>query len=102
MAIQTIAAVGAASARALAIRALGMGAVRHAVGLESDEEKEQPLSFSVSSSAISHLAWKDETITVTFNRGGVYDYPGSRDLFMDFVQAPSIGQYFNQHIRPLG
>jgi hypothetical protein len=76
-----VAAVGAASARALAIRALGTLAVKSALGLESDEEKEQPLSFSVSSSAISHLAWKDEVITVTF------------------VQAPSIGRYFNQYIR---
>ena len=95
-----VAAVGAASVRALAIRTLGAGAVKHALGLESDEEKEQPLSFSVSSSAISHLAWKDETITVTFKRdGSTYDYPGSREQFMDFVQAPSIGQYFNAHIR---
>ena len=82
------------------IRSIGIAAVKNALGQETAEEKERPIEFSVSSSAISHIAWKDEVITVTFARdGSTHDYPGSRDLFMDFAQAPSIGKYFNQHIK---
>lgn len=83
------------------IRAAGVAAVGRAL-FPSDEEKEAPASTAVKSSAISTIAWKDEVITVTFVRGGTYDYPGSRDLYEDFISAPSIGQYFNQHIKPTG
>jgi len=83
------------------IRGIGVAAVGRAL-FPSDEEKEAPASTAVSSSAISNIAWKDETITVTFNRGGTYDYPGGKDLYEDFVNAPSIGAYFNQYIKPRG
>ena len=83
------------------IRGIGVAAVGRAL-FPSDEEKEAPASTAVSSSAISNIAWKDETITVTFNRGGTYDYPGGKDLYEDFVNAPSIGVYFNQYIKPRG
>ena len=101
MGAAAIAAARTASARALAIRGVGTAAVKGALGLESDKEKEQPLHHTVSSSAISAISWQPnpDTITVLFRRGGSYDYPGSRDLYLDFVSAPSIGQYFNAHIR---
>ena len=69
---------------------------------EQDAEAERGLSTFVSSSAIRQISWKDEQITVVFNRGGTYSYPGSRELYQDFVSAPSKGQYFNQYIRPTG
>ena len=87
------------------IRGIGVAAVKRALfpsPSESDQDKEAPASTAVSSSAISNIAWKDETITVTFNRGGTYDYPGGKDLYEDFVNAPSIGAYFNQYIKPRG
>ena len=81
------------------IRAVGAAAVKKAL-FPSEADKEAPVSTAVSSTAISNIAWKDEVITVTFRRdGSTHDYPGSRDLYEDFVNAPSIGQYFNTHIR---
>jgi len=82
------------------VRAVGAAAVRKA--LSPDEEAERPESTDVQSSAISNIAWKDEVITVTFHQGGTHDYPGSKDLYKDFISAPSIGQYFNKYIRERG
>ena len=80
------------------VRRFGAAAVGRA--LLSDEDRERPVSVEVQSTAISAISWKDEVITVTFKRDGrTHSYPGSRDLFEDFVNAPSIGQYFNAHIR---
>jgi len=79
-------------------RIAGTAAVKRA--LSPDEEGEQPESTNVSSSAISNIAWKDEVITVTFRRDGTtHDYPGSKELYKDFISAPSIGKYFNEHIK---
>ena len=79
-------------------RTLGTTAVGRA--LLPDEEEERALSTDVRSTAISNVAWKDEVITVTFKRdGSTHDYPGSKDLYLDFISAPSIGAYFNMHIR---
>lgn len=80
------------------VRTLGTTAVGKALG--KDEEAERPLSTDVRSTCISNVAWKDEVITVTFKRdGSTYDYPGSKELYLDFISAPSIGAYFNLHIR---
>lgn len=79
-----------------------LGGVAVGRALSGDEEAERPLSTDVRSTAISNVSWKDEVITVTFHRGGTYDYPGSRELYLDFISAPSTGAYFNQHIKPLG
>jgi len=83
-----------------AIHAAGTAAVRKA--LSPDEEAEKAESTDVQSSAISNIAWKDEVITVTFHQGGTHDYPGSKDLYKDFIAAPSIGAYFNKYIRERG
>ena len=82
--------------------AIGVAAKRALSRAEQDAEAERGLSTFVSSSAISQISWKDEQITVVFRRGGTYSYPGSRELYFDFVSAPSKGQYFNQYIRPTG
>jgi len=86
-----------------AIRAIGVAAVGRALSRdEQEEEAERGLSTFVSSSAIKQISWKDEQITVVFRRGGSYSYPGSREVYQDFIAAPSIGQYFNQYIKPTG
>lgn len=82
--------------------AVGVAAKRALSRDEQEAEAERGLSTFVSSSAISRISWKDDQITVVFRRGGTYSYPGSRELYQDFVNASSIGQYFNQYIRPLG
>ena len=80
--------------------AIGVGAKKLLGKAAQDEEDERGLSTFVSSSAISRISWKNEVITVVFRRdGSTHDYPGSRELYQDFVNAPSIGRYFNAHIR---
>ena len=109
MALGPIAIAGrAAVARALApeITAADRAAVAriaglHAVGGALGQEEEQEISVPVRSSCISSLSWRDETVTVTFHRGGSgsYDYPCSIELFKEFVNAPSVGAFFNSHFR---
>lgn len=78
---------------------IARGVAAYAAKELTDEEKEAPLSTNVNSSVIASISWKDEIITVNFHRGGTYTYPGSRELYEDFVNAPSVGAYFNAHIR---
>jgi hypothetical protein len=66
---------------------------------EKDAEAERPVSTNVKSSVIASISWKDDVITVNFHRGGTYTYPGSRDVYEDFISAPSVGAYFNANIR---
>ena len=54
------------------------------------------------SSAITHVAYDTLTkiLRITFTSGGEYDYPDvPREEYENLVSAPSVGQYFNQHIK---
>lgn len=77
----------------------GVRAVSRALSNEERIQEEEELVTDVVSSVIRQIRYKNEVITVVFNRGGEYDYPGTRELYEDFIAAPSIGQYFNAHIR---
>lgn len=75
----------------------GLAAIRP--GYEDNEDLEE-IEVPVDSTAISALGWRgDGVITVTFRRGGVYSFAGSKELFDAFVAAPSKGAFFNQNFR---
>jgi hypothetical protein len=59
------------------------------------------LTLPVVSSFISAISYEDGEITVFFKRGGhlVYDYPGTAEIFIEFLLAPSKGAYFNANLR---
>lgn len=59
---------------------------------------------AVSSKAISAIGFDDQTntITVKFIRGEVYEYPGNKELFQEFQQSRSKGQFWHSVIKPLG
>lgn len=57
---------------------------------------------SVSSSNILEIGYDEETETlaVRFHRGTLYHYQGvSQETFEGLRDAPSVGKYFNSHIR---
>ena len=59
---------------------------------------------NVTSSAISKLGYdlKEKKLKVVFNHGREYEYEGvSEDTFKKFLKAPSIGKFYNQHIKGL-
>ena len=54
----------------------------------------------VSSSAISRIEWSDDVLSIWFRETGRYDYPGVPEaVYEAFLQAPSKGTFFNDHIR---
>lgn len=56
------------------------------------------------STSIAEFHWdaRTETAVVHFRNGGVYMYSGvTRELFMRFVQADSLGTFFYHNIRSL-
>jgi hypothetical protein len=56
----------------------------------------------VSSSSVAAIGYdeRSETLEVEFLRGTVYRYHGvSVDAYESLRHAPSIGAYFNQHIK---
>ena len=90
-------AIGSAVARAVT------GAVEELGDLEDPNllQNRTEVMVPVSSSAIRMIGYNVAgIIIVEFNRGGdsVYYYPGSAEDFIDFVTAPSKGQWFNQHL----
>lgn len=79
----------------------GAMAVAKALASDKESEEEKEITTPVDSSVIATISFdpKTEIITVVFHRGGTYQYPGSKDLYEAFVNAPSVGAFFNQHIR---
>ena len=59
--------------------------------------------IKVNSTAISEVSYDKETkiLRIQFARGAEYDYPNVPEIeFKNLVSAPSVGKYFNQHIKP--
>lgn len=59
---------------------------------------------SVESSNIGAVAFDDksQTICVKFNNGGLYSYiGGNEELFLNFVNANSVGKYLNNVVKAL-
>ena len=60
------------------------------------------MTVKVNSSAISEVSYDKETqiLRIQFVRGAEYDYPNVPEyVFHNLVSAPSVGKYFNQHIK---
>jgi hypothetical protein len=55
----------------------------------------------VNSSAIEGVGYDGYTLSVKFHTGNtVYTHDGCPEsLFEDFMNAPSMGEFYNQHIR---
>ena len=54
----------------------------------------------VSSTAIRAIGCDSSVLTVEFNGGRVYDHPGVPEwVYHEFMSAPSMGAYYNRHIR---
>jgi hypothetical protein len=62
--------------------------------------KHARLIADVLSTCLESLTFKDDIATATFYRGGqiVYDYPMSRDDFIDWVSDGSLGKYGNDKV----
>lgn len=104
--VAPLVAGAAAAMRILAVQtgrvAIGaeLGAVAEEFGAEHLAEGDMEVTVPVASSAIRSIGYHAAgIITVNFIRGGSYDYPGTEELFIAFVSAPSKGQFFNSHIK---
>jgi len=55
----------------------------------------------VNSSAIRAVGYDGYTLAVQFHTSDtVYDHPGvPESVYEEFMQAPSMGAYYNQHLR---
>jgi hypothetical protein len=54
----------------------------------------------VNSTAIHAVGYDGYTLTVEFHSGRIYDHPGVPEaVFYGLMNAPSLGEYYNQHIR---
>jgi hypothetical protein len=62
--------------------------------------KHSTLHSQVPSTCLASLSWKDGIATAEFYRGGqiVYDFPMSKDDFIDWVSSDSIGKYGNAEV----
>jgi hypothetical protein len=82
-------------------RLIAAGIVKIAEAVEGEvAEKLEEIEIPVSSSAISRIGYRgDDTITVTFHRGGTYTYEGDKMLFLAFAASSSKGKFFNDHFQ---
>jgi len=65
----------------------------HAMSLDT-------MLIPVESSAIRTIGYAGGTLVVEFHSGRNYDYPGvPYPVFLELLNARSIGAYYNQHIR---
>jgi hypothetical protein len=56
--------------------------------------------IEVNSSAIRAVGYDGHTLTVEFHTGRIYDHPGvPYQVYREFMNAPSMGVYYNRHIR---
>jgi hypothetical protein len=56
--------------------------------------------ISVNSSAIAAVGYDGHTLTVVFHTGRTYDHPNvPYGVYVEFMNAPSLGTYYNRHIR---
>ena len=56
--------------------------------------------YSVNSSAIRAVGYDGYTLTVKFHSGRIYDHSGvPPSVYWEFMNAPSMGAYYNQFIR---
>lgn len=54
----------------------------------------------VNSSAIRDVGYDGHTLTVEFHTGRIYDHHGvSHSVYAEFMNASSMGAYYNRHIR---
>jgi len=52
------------------------------------------------STAIRAVGYDGYTLTVEFHTGRIYDHPGvPYSVYVEFMNAPSMGAYYNQFIR---
>ncbi len=57
--------------------------------------------ISVNSSAIAAICYENGTLKVQFhNNTKTYELPNvPYDLFVEFINAPSLGEFWNRHLR---
>lgn len=62
--------------------------------------KHARLIADVPSTCLESLTWKDGIATATFYRGGqvTYEYPMSKDDFVDWISSGSLGKYGNENV----
>ena len=55
----------------------------------------------VESSAITQLQFDERasTVTITFTNGTTKTVPCDKRMYEEFVSAPSVGKFYNQHFR---
>jgi hypothetical protein len=54
----------------------------------------------VSSSAIDRIEWENGTLSIWFRASGRYDYFGvPNSVYLNFLNAPSKGGFYNDHIK---
>lgn len=79
---------------------ISRGIVAAALGEAEAEVEQTDIMVPVSSSAIRAIGYRvGDIIVVEFKRGGsiTYEYPGTEEMFLAFLMAPSKGQWFNDH-----
>ena len=58
-------------------------------------------TYPISSSFMESCTYDDETgeLVIFFTKGGSYPYQVDRSTFIQFINAPSQGRFFNANLR---